>query len=178
MATEADHYFAVGDLVNFQKGLDKAGEILQRRAGKVSVVPGNHETEDDIARLCEKFGLNAMHRKTMQVGAYQLAALGYSNVTPFNTPGEYTEEQLAEYLEPFSDLKPLILVCHTPPIGTPLDEAGPGKHFGSSAVKEFIDTHQPEYFFCGHIHEAGGVEATLGKTRGRNLGKKGFLLTV
>lgn len=178
MDVEADHYFAVGDLVNWARGLDAAGEILTRRAGKLSVIPGNHESESDIARLCETYGLTPMHGRTVEMGGFHVAALGYSNPTPFHTPGEYSEQEIASRLEPFAGLKPMILVCHCPPLGTPLDRAGDGRHFGSSAIAKFIEAQQPEWFFCGHIHEAAGVEATLGRTRGRNLGKKGYLLEI
>jgi Icc-related predicted phosphoesterase len=178
METEADHYFAAGDLVNWARGLDAAGEVLARRAGKVSVIPGNHESEADVARLCETYGLTAMHGRIVEMGGYHVAALGYSNPTPFDTPGEYGEEEIAARLEPFAGRKPQILICHCPPLGTPLDRAGDGRHFGSRAVADYIQAAQPEWFFCGHIHEAAGVEATLGRTRGRNLGKKGYLLEI
>jgi predicted phosphodiesterase len=57
MATEADRYVAAGDLVSWSRDLDRAGEVLQRRAGKVYVLPGNHESEQQIAELCRKYGL-------------------------------------------------------------------------------------------------------------------------
>ena len=46
------------------------------------------------------------------------------------------------------------------------------------AVRDFIWKYQPEYFFCGHIHEAEGVAIDLGKTRARNVGKAGYLLEL
>jgi hypothetical protein len=104
--------------------------------------------------------------------------LGHSNPTPFNTPGEDSEDTIASNLEAFAALKPLALICHCPPLDTPLDEASPGRHFGSSAVREFIDNHQPEWFLCGHIHEAAGRDVMLGKTRGVNVGKQGYLLEL
>jgi Icc-related predicted phosphoesterase len=45
-------------------------------------------------------------------------------------------------------------------------------------VREFIEKHQPEYFFCGHIHEAEGVTIEMGRTRAMNVGKKGYLLEL
>jgi hypothetical protein len=75
-------------------------------------------------------------------------------------------------------LHPLILICHCPPKDTPLDQVRPGVHAGSTAVRDFIEKEQPKYFFCGHIHEAAGTEAMLGKTRGRNVGKKGYVLEI
>jgi Icc-related predicted phosphoesterase len=53
-----------------------------------------------------------------------------------------------------------------------------GQHFGSTAVAAFLERVQPARFFCGHIHEAHGVECQLGATVGRNLGKRGHLLDL
>lgn len=179
MKQEADYYIAAGDLTSWGRGLERSGEILARRAGQVYVLPGNHERAGQIASFCEQFGLNDFHGKSFEAGGYHVAGLGYSNPTPFNTPGEYSEQELAEHLAPFAELKPLILICHCPPIDTPLDQVGRGgAHAGSRAVRTFIEQHQPEYFFCGHIHEAAGAETKLGKTRAVNAGKRGYLLEV
>ena len=176
MQIEADYYFAAGDLVSWSRGLDAAGEIMRRHAGRMFVMPGNHENETEIAAFCAKFGFEMLHGRAIELGGYHIAGLGYSNRTPFNTPGEYTEEQIASRLELFSGLKPLILICHCPPKDTPLDGNLPLTHFGSTAVAEFIAKHQPWRFYCGHIHECEGVIAQLGETVGQNVGKRGVLL--
>ncbi|MCZ2149253.1 MAG: metallophosphoesterase [Bryobacterales bacterium] len=178
LAMEADYYFAAGDIVSWARGLDRAGEMLARRAGKVYVIPGNHESESDIAEMCERRGLTNLHGRSIQAAGFHIAALGYSNPTPFHTPGEYSEAEIADRLAPFAELKPLILICHCPPKGTALDRAGAGLHFGSSAVKQFLEEHQPAYFFCGHIHEAEGARTNIGNTKGVNVGKRGFLLEI
>ena len=178
MAIDADYYFAAGDLANFGRGLDAMGSILQKRAERMYVLPGNHESEADIARFCGDFGFHDFHGQTMEIAGYHVAGLGYSNRTPFNTPGEYSEQELTERLNKFSGLDPLVLICHTPPKGTALDRAGEGQHFGSAAIGQFIEREQPRYFFCGHIHEAAGQHALLGGTEGWNVGKRGQLLEL
>ena len=175
---EADYYFAVGDMASWSRGLDPCGEVLKRRAEKVYMLPGNHESVELIRTFCARFGFHHFHEQQMQVGRYYVAGLGYSNPTPFNTPGEYTEAQIEQRLERFTGLKPLVLICHCPPYGTPLDRVRQDVHAGSTAVRDFIDRNQPEYFLCGHIHEAAGVTAEIGKTRGTNVGKQGFLLEL
>ena len=176
MDIEADWYFAAGDMVSWAKGFHRVGPVLQRRGAKVCVLPGNHESESDTRAMATRYGLRHFHAEQMQLDGVHVAGLGYSTPTPFDTPGEYSESEMADRLRKFEGLKPLVLICHAPPLKTALDEAGPGLHFGSRAVREFIERNQPAAFFCGHIHEAAGREIRLGPTRAINVGKKGFLL--
>jgi uncharacterized protein len=175
---DADCYIAAGDQVTWARGSDRCGEILSKRGDKVYVLPGNHESANDVAGMCARYGLHDFHERHFTAGKWQVAGLGYSNPTPFNTPGEYSERQLAERLERFAELKPLVLVCHAPPFNTELDQIRPGLHAGSTAVREFLEKHQPDYFFCGHIHEAEGIEIRMGNTLAVNVGKKGYLLEL
>jgi len=178
LSVDADRYISAGDQVSWARGLDRCGEILKTRGDRVWVLPGNHETADQISDMCTRCGLNDLHGRTFQADSWTVAGLGYSSPTPFDTPGEYSEAELARRLEPFADIERLVLVCHAPPRDTALDQVRPGVHAGSTAVHEFIENHQPEYFFCGHIHEAEGVDIQIGRTRARNLGKKAYLLEL
>lgn len=178
MSVEADYYIAAGDLVNWGRGLDRAGEILKTRGDKVYVIPGNHETAAQITSFCERHGFHDFHEKQMRVGRWTVAGLGYSSPTPFDTPGEYSEAELAERLAVLNGVSPLVLVCHAPPRDTALDCVREGLHAGSSAVRQFIEREQPAYFFCGHIHEAAGAEIAMGATRARNVGRQGYLLEL
>ena len=178
LALEADYYISAGDQVSWGKGLDRCGPILQTRGDKVWVLPGNHESAAQIAALCDQYGLNNLHERHFLAGAHHIAGLGYSSPTPFNTPGEYTETELAARLTPFEALDPLVLVCHAPPYGTALDQVKPGVHAGSTAVRDFLRRRQPRLFFCGHIHEAEGAVVQIGNTRAQNVGKRGYLLEL
>jgi uncharacterized protein len=176
--TEADYYVAAGDLVSWGRGLDSCGEILRERADKVWAIPGNHESAELMSAFCSKFGLRNIHDQLFEAGGRKFGALGYSSPTPFNTPGEYSEDQIAERLRQFAGIERLILICHAPPYGTALDRVKDGLHAGSRSVLEFIEANQPEYFFCGHIHEAEGRQVKIGETVGINLGKRGYLLEL
>jgi uncharacterized protein len=178
LSVEADFYIAAGDQATWGRGLDRCGQILRTRGEKVWVLPGNHESASQIAAVCDECGLNNFHRRHFTIGDWRVAGLGYSSPTPFDTPGEYTEPQIAEYLEPFAGLRPLVLVCHAPPYDTALDQVRPGLHAGSTAVRDFIQRVQPVHFFCGHIHEAEGVSCEIGQTHAHNVGKKAYLLEL
>jgi Icc-related predicted phosphoesterase len=178
LSVDADFYISAGDQVSWGRGLDACGQILKTRGDKVWVLPGNHESAPQIAGFCDQYGLHDFHQRHFTAGAWRIAGLGYSSPTPFNTPGEYTEPQLAERLATFAALHPLILVCHAPPYGTALDRVRPGLHAGSTAVRDFIERCRPAHFFCGHIHEAEGVSIEIGETRAHNVGKKAYLLEL
>jgi predicted phosphodiesterase len=49
MSAEADYYVCAGDLVNWGRGLDKMAAPMLPKAERVYVLPGNHESESDIA---------------------------------------------------------------------------------------------------------------------------------
>jgi uncharacterized protein len=178
LSVEADFYIAAGDQVTWGKGLDRCGQVLQTRGDKVWVLPGNHESAAQTEALCEQYGLNQFHGRHFSAGGHHVAGLGYSSPTPFHTPGEYSEAEMAERLAPFACLDPLVLVCHAPPYGTALDQIRPGLHGGSTAVRDFVQRYQPAHFFCGHIHEAEGMAIEIGGTRARNVGKSAYLLEL
>jgi hypothetical protein len=180
---QADWYICAGDLVSWARGLDACGDILQPWGARLLVLPGNHEDEAGVAAFCQKFGFQAVHRRQMELGGRRFAFLGYSNPTPFDTPGEYTEAELERHLDAFRPAVsgapvPDVLVCHCPPHGTPLDRMRNGQHAGSTAIRRFLDDVQPTWFFSGHIHETEGTTVQLGATTAHNPGKGGYLLEL
>lgn len=178
MAIEADIYVCAGDLVSWVRGLDDMAALLKPRAASMYMLPGNHESAADIERVCNQFGFQNLHGRSIEVDGVHIAGLGYSAPTPFNTPGEYSEAQLADGLRPFATLRPLVLICHSPPKDTDLDGIRPGAHFGSTAIREFIEAYEPVRFFCGHVHECEGRDVMVGHTRGVNVGKRGYLVDL
>lgn len=178
MSTEADYYFCAGDLVNWSRNMDAMGEILKKRSDRVYVIPGNHETDSQVTDLCTRFGLNDFHGGHIELDGFHVIGLGYSNPTPFDTPGEYSEAELERRLHAFDGLKPMIAICHAPPQGTMLDRITNLRHAGSKSMRQFLQREQPRYFFCGHIHEAAGAQDKLGETSAMNVGRKGYLLDL
>jgi Icc-related predicted phosphoesterase len=182
LAQPADVYIAAGDLSTFGRALDRCGEVLQPLGERLWVLPGNHETHEETRTFCKRFGFLDFHRQVRQLpsasGATQWAGLGYSNITPFNTPGEFSEDEISKALAPFEGIQPLYLVVHFPPKGTTLDEFAPGKHAGSPTLRTWVERVQPLYLFCGHIHESAGRTDRIGSTQCFNVGKQGYALEI
>ena len=182
LATPADLYISAGDLSTFGRALERCGEVLQPLGEKLWVLPGNHETAEQNAAFCKTFGFVDFHRQVRTLegknGVTQWAGLGYSNPTPFNTPGEFTEEEIAEALVLFEGLAPLYLVVHFPPHDSQLDRVMLGRHAGSRTLRAWVERVQPAWLFCGHIHECAGKTDRIGATQGINVGKSGYLLDL
>jgi uncharacterized protein len=178
LAQSADLYVAAGDLATFGRGLERCGEVLAPLGERLWVLPGNHETHRDTRALCARHGFVDFHRQVRKLGDTTWAGLGYSNITPFKTPSEYSEEQIAEALAAFDGISNLYLVVHFPPYDTALDEFAPGKHAGSPTLRAWVERAAPAFLFCGHIHETAGKTERLGSTQCINVGKQGYALEI
>ena len=141
--------------------------------------------------------------RVLEVDGHELVSLGYSNLTPFNSYREMTEEQIKHTLDALAgELQTperAIFNVHVPPFGTGLDEApvldqdlrvqtavGQVKFspVGSPAVREVLERVQPLLGLHGHIHESAGFRK-LGRTLAINPGSdygtgalNGVLLTL
>jgi hypothetical protein len=163
-----------GDLT-IRGGAPEARRMLEAVRGvnpKVYAQIGNMDGADVDAFL-EEQGVN-IHAKGLELApGVAVIGVGASSPTPFNTPSEYPDTQLGEWLEKAharaGDYEALLLVAHDPPRNTKADVVGGGSHVGSAAVREFIERVQPDVCLTGHIHESR-AEDFLGRTRVVNPG--------
>lgn len=159
---QADAVLLPGDLTN-ATGAAGAAQVLQAvRAHNSSVlaIPGNWDDAAACAYL-DAQGVN-IDRRHQIIRGVAFAGVGGALPSPSQTPNERGEAQLAHDLEQavagLDPALPLVLVCHQPPLRTRADRTWGGGHTGSAAVRAFIERHQPLICFCGHIHEAVGVD--------------------
>jgi Icc-related predicted phosphoesterase len=150
----------------------------------VVVTPGNDDewAVDDV--LASSSFVDAAEGRITRIGGngdfYEMLSLGWSNPTPWNTPRECSEEELAtkidELARQIQDVDRAIFNIHVPPYGTGLDAAPElddamrlkrggaiSKSVGSTAVRDAILEHQPLLSLHGHIHESRGIHR-LGRT--------------
>ncbi len=162
-----DVIFICGDITDFGS-VEEAEEMLFEFSefGKIYFVPGNCDPPK-LAHLIE-VGYESLHGRTVNVGGVKIGGIGGSVITPFNTPFELEESQIRALLRGIGLNGNGILVSHCPPKGV-LDSVSGGRRGGSIAIREFIERKQPDYCFCGHIHESKGM-SKLGKTVVVNVG--------
>lgn len=132
-----------------RKDIDYLEEILSGIQKPSFYVLGN----DD---WCEADGPHYL-KKTTEINRVRLIPFELVNITPFNTNREGNENKLMYELLKLDVDCNTIVVGHAPPKGI-LDCNGMGTHCGSRSVRDWICSHQPIAWFCGHIHEDYGSE--------------------
>jgi Icc-related predicted phosphoesterase len=158
-----------------------ADERLAGSSVRCLIMPGNDD-EFAIDAVLQSHRVENPDERVVRVGDYQVLSSSWANPTPWDSPREESEEQLAvrfgriaSELDP--DL-PAVFNLHVPPYGTGLDTAAQLNDslgvvttggqpnlvpVGSKAVRDTITTHQPLLGLHGHIHESRNV-AKLGRT--------------
>jgi len=160
--TSADYVVITGDITNYA-GKKKAKKILDLITSYNSSIYaqfGNLDTQE-VNDYLDELGINLHANGFIQQGI-GIFGVGGSNPTPFNTPTEFSERQIENFLqkgyEKVKQFPVIIMVSHAPPIDTMLDIVGAKTHVGSSSVRNFIETFQPNLCLTGHIHESAGID--------------------
>ncbi|MGH7932519.1 MAG: metallophosphoesterase [Candidatus Binataceae bacterium] len=170
---DTDLVIVSGDLTNFG-GVDDARKVLgdvRRACPKVLALSGNLD-QREVMPFLDSEGV-ALHGKGMVVSGVAIFGCGGSNITPFNTPTEFSEDEIYATLrrgyEQVRDHRPLLMICHTPPFDTKCDRIMGGRPVGSTAARRFIEEVKPDVCISGHIHESAAVDS-IGPTMVLNAG--------
>ncbi len=157
-----DLVLLLGDITSFGKrdAAEKVISVLDGYNVQTLGVHGNCDYDSVLEYLRER-SINLHSHCTIWKGAAFLG-VGYSLPCPGKTPGEIDDERFSRFLATAAaelpEGFPTILVTHEPPFDCVADLAYTGNHVGSRAIRDFIEEKQPLACFCGHIHEATGLD--------------------
>jgi len=159
---KADVVVVCGDITHF-------GSVQEARALLAPLVslslpllfvPGNCDPPSLIGLEIE--GTRCLHGTCEIYEDMAFIGVGGGLISPFQTIFEMTEKQIMDVLaQGFRQVQKrrwLVLVSHHPPKNTKLDMVYAGEHVGSASVRQFIEEKKPSIVFCGHVHEARGVD--------------------
>ncbi len=174
-----------------ERWLTIAEERLKPSGVRCFVTPGNDDRPviDEVLRGSTY--VENLEGKVVELDEHhEMISTGWTNRTPWNSPRETTEEDLARKIESMASRVRRMETCvfnfHCPPIDTPLDAApkldedlkqvtSGGQTVmisaGSRAVREAILKYQPLLGLHGHIHESKGL-CHLGRTLCLNPGSE------
>jgi Icc-related predicted phosphoesterase len=178
-----DEAFHRAQRESLQSWFDLAEERLAPRGVQAFVIAGNDDPfEIDDVLLTHDY-VRSIDGGTAEIAdGVWILGLGGSTPTPWRTPREYEEEDLAgrllNVIEQLPDPHMSIWNVHVPPYASGLDVAPELKPdlsirmqggepatapVGSRAVRDAIAAHQPLAALHGHVHESRGF-GHLGKT--------------
>jgi uncharacterized protein len=173
---QREEWFAAVMRETLDRWLALAEQRLADPEVRCFVMPGNDDPPGVEAAIEDAARVEACDDRVVQFGPYTMLSLGYSNITPFDSPRELTEEELYRRIEVLAvqveDLAHCVFNLHVPPFDSGLDAApeldgelnvltvaGQPKMApcGSTAVREAIEHYQPLASLHGHVHESRGA---------------------
>lgn len=174
-----------------RRWVEIADERLQVTGIRCFVSPGNddHFVVDPILNSAE-YIINPEGKVVNVDDDHEIVTCAYSNITPWNSPRECTEDELAEKIQRMvsqvKDIQNCLFNFHCPPYNAHIDLAPrldetlkPVRRggqiemvpVGSVAVRNAIEKYQPLLGLHGHIHESKGAEK-IGRTLCLNPGSE------
>jgi Icc-related predicted phosphoesterase len=185
---EREKWFEVVMLETFAEWLALAPDRLGDSPVRCFVMPGNDDPPGVDGAIEAAPRIEACDDRVVEFEGHAMLSLGYSNTTPFESPRELTEDELARRIEILAeqvdDMSRCIFNLHVPPYDSGLDTApeldddltvitAAGQTVmapcGSRAVREAIERHQPLVSLHGHVHESRGA-THIGRTLSINPG--------
>jgi Icc-related predicted phosphoesterase len=170
--------------------LDYGEKTCGKRGIRLYSIPGNDDEVEMTELLSEHPWVCDVDQRVAMIGSHEILGLGYSNPTPWKTPREISEAEIAKKLEVLASQlrrpEESIAMIHVPPFGIGLDLApelrrrpdgqlemtGNGDiPVGSRAVLEFIEKASPLVVLSGHCHTSRNFNR-IGATNCFNAGSE------
>lgn len=203
---EVEHLFDRVMRRTVQRWLEYAKTKLADSPVVIYNAPGNDDPAavDDVLLTHGGDRIRFVEGQIVEIApGMEMLSTGYTNVTPWDTHREYSEEQIGAHLREMTGRltrpEAAIFNIHVPPYNSRLDiapllgqdlkvktaaGAAMTAPVGSTAVREVIEEVQPLLSLHGHIHESGG-SVKIGRTTAINVGSeygegvlRGVLITV
>jgi len=171
-----------------EKWVTLADERLRAAGIPALMMPGNDDEPEVKQILAQGDWITDAEDQLVELGGYQVISFGWATTTPWHSPREVTEAELAERLGTLAAKldpgQPAIFNFHDPPARSGLDmaytmtgdmkvEMAGGQAMlapvGSTSVRDLIERVQPVLSLHGHIHESR-ASRKIGRTLAVNPG--------
>ena len=175
-------------LATAEKWVTLADERLRAAGIPALMMPGNDDEPAVKQILAQGDWITDAEDQLVDIGGYQVISFGWATTTPWHSPREVTEAELAARLGALAaqldPAQPAIFNFHDPPARSGLDmaykmtgdlkvEMAGGQAMlapvGSTSVRDLIERVQPVLSLHGHIHESR-ASRKIGRTLAVNPG--------
>ena len=124
-AKQADVLVCAGDISIFEQNLDDLVFRLNEFGKRVLMIPGNHETEEELEKICSRFkNMRYLHKKDIRMGGYLFIGYGGGGFA-------LVDPEFEGWSKRYEKEKNLILITHAPPYKTKVDVVFK-KHHGNN----------------------------------------------
>ncbi len=160
---KVDLVIFAGDITWGNLELKEIIKPFERINKTVLMIPGNHEPPETIETISQMYGsARNIHGNSFQkgeIGIFGAGTVDWEEENPTNTE---IFNLLKKGNDSLKQAKKKIMVTHMHPHKSQAEFSG---FKGSKAVKEAIKKFTPDIAICSHIHEAGGLQEKIGKTK-------------
>jgi uncharacterized protein len=172
---KTDELFLKQVLKTLERWMDYADQKLEGTGIRCYVCPGNDDVFEVDSVIAASKLVRSVEGQVIELDEnHEMISSGWSNITPWQTHREESEEALLSRLEAViskaKNTSNAVFNLHPPPYGSGLDEAPEltkdlrpayaGRSLvsvGSKSVLAVIDKYQPLLGLHGHIHEGKGT---------------------
>jgi len=136
---------------------------------QVLLIPGNHESIATTDFLAQRYNIKNIHGYGFIEKGIGIFGAGTANIGIHQIGDKNIFRLLEKGNKEVKNAKKKIMVTHIHPSGSKSEVFG---FAGSKAVKDAIEKFHPDILINSHLHEAGGIEEKIGKTRVINVSRK------
>jgi uncharacterized protein len=144
---------------------------------EVLIIPGNHESVATTEFLAEMYSPKAqnIHGYAFQKGDLGIFGAGTVDWGESGRESKNLFDLLEKGNKKIKNSKKKIMVTHMHPRGGKAEFSG---FRGSPAVRKAINKFHPDILISAHIHEAGGIEEKIGKTKVINVSRNAAIFEI
>jgi len=168
-----DFVILAGDLTFAEQSISGLIGPFSKINKPVLLVPGNHESIATIDFLSKRYenakNLHGYGLKTKE-GRVGFFGAGTANMGIHQIPDKEIFEILKKGHDQIKDSEKKVMITHIHPEGSKSEMFGGWP--GSPAVRRALEKFKPDILVNAHIHEAGGIEEKISKTKVFNVSKK------
>jgi len=172
-----DLVIIAGDLTWLEQSTKNLIGPFVKENKEILLIPGNHETMPTIKFLTESYPKTRhIHGYSIKKNGIGIFGAGYESSTgPFFIEDEEIFKILKKGNDKLKNFKKKIMVTHAHPKGSIAEFSG---FPGSKAVRKAIKKFKPDILIAGHIHEAGGLQEKIGKTKVIHVARKPVIFEI